>query len=154
MSNSSCLSKSCLSQLCLNWSCPSNCLTVSKSSCLSWSCLTHSMPIMSPWRLPRICRCLSAMSRRSFALVLRVIPFCQYFREIVIIYFYVYTVFYVVTTLSVHYAYAYWIHTMLLNMKVQFNGCFCMQTRISVEFLIKWCCLQGVHTWSSYTWEI
>ena len=26
---------------------------------------------------------------------------------------------------------------MLLKVKVQFNGCFCMQTRLSVELLIK-----------------
>ena len=26
---------------------------------------------------------------------------------------------------------------MLLNMKVQFNGCFCMRTSLSVEFLIE-----------------
>ena len=26
---------------------------------------------------------------------------------------------------------------MLLTVKVQFDGCFCMQTRLSVEFLIK-----------------
>ena len=45
--------------------------------------------------------------------------------------------FYVVTISSVHSACTYWIHIMLLNMKVQFNSCFYMRTRLSVEFLIK-----------------
>ena len=51
--------------------------------------------------------------------------------------FNVHTAFYLATILSVYSAWTYWIYMMLLNMKIQFNGCVCMQTRFSVELLIK-----------------
>ena len=53
------------------------------------------------------------------------------------IYFYIYTVFYIVTIPTVYFSLYILIYTMLLKVKVQFNGCLCMQTRLSVELVIK-----------------
>ena len=126
MSESSCLSRSCLSE-----------------SCLGRSCQTHFMPIVSPWQVPHTCRFLSAMSRRSFTQVLRVIPFCQYFREKVIIYFLsLYRIlrsYNSVSTLCLYILNSYMMllnsYMMLLKVKGQFNGCLCMQARLKYRVL-------------------